>query len=157
MIGKPSPRSLLINGRRTTIRLEEVYWDELERIAQELSVSVPRLVASIDATEPDNLASAIRVAVLNNVCALLASRDQALGKGLAASGPRIPPKRTRKTEPQALSKLLTIAETVASQLGQAEVAAYCGFALRALIQQNTVAAGAGRRVGLPIPAIQADL
>ena len=153
MIGKPSPRSLLINGRRTTIRLEKAYWDELERIAGELSVSVPRLIAGIDATEPNNLASAIRVAVLNNVCAILASLPRGLpGKGIIEADSKTAASRARpKQQPPSLSKLLAIAEAVASQQGHVEVATYCGFALRVLVQQNTVAAGARRRIPIAKP------
>ena len=58
-------RSLSIAGHRTSISLEEPFWDALGRLAGERGLSVPALVSEIDRDRGDtNLSSAIRVHVL---------------------------------------------------------------------------------------------
>ncbi|HEY1736160.1 MAG TPA: ribbon-helix-helix domain-containing protein [Methylovirgula sp.] len=58
-------RSLAIAGHRTSISLEDAFWDGLRQIADERKLSVAALVAEIDATRgANNLSSAIRVFVL---------------------------------------------------------------------------------------------
>ncbi len=71
---KPAPsmtickRSLAIAGHRTSISLEEVFWQGLRQIAQHRNVSVAALVAEIDAARgAANLSSAIRVFVLTSL------------------------------------------------------------------------------------------
>ena len=67
-------RSLSIAGHRTSISLETPFWDELGRIARDRGLSVPALVAEIDAGRgAGNLSSALRVYVLETV----ASRSKA--------------------------------------------------------------------------------
>jgi predicted DNA-binding ribbon-helix-helix protein len=57
--------SLAVAGHRTSISLEQAFWEGLRRIAAERDVSVAALVAEIDATRGGaNLSSAIRVFVL---------------------------------------------------------------------------------------------
>lgn len=58
-------RSLSIAGHRTSISLEEPFWECLRRLAAIRGMSVQRLVGEIDAGRGRaNLSSAIRVAVL---------------------------------------------------------------------------------------------
>jgi predicted DNA-binding ribbon-helix-helix protein len=58
-------RSLAIEGRKTSISLENEFWDELKKIAQRRGVSVASLIGSIDRTQRGaNLSSKIRVFVL---------------------------------------------------------------------------------------------
>jgi predicted DNA-binding ribbon-helix-helix protein len=60
-------RSLTIAGHRTSISLEEPFWDALAEIAAARRISVAALVAEIDrgrAAEA-NLSAAVRIAVLN--------------------------------------------------------------------------------------------
>lgn len=58
-------RSVAIAGHRTSVSLEEPFWDELKRIAQERGVSVNALIAEIDAGRArTNLSSAIRLEIL---------------------------------------------------------------------------------------------
>jgi predicted DNA-binding ribbon-helix-helix protein len=64
-------RSMRVNGHRTSIALEQEFWDELERIAKDRRLSMPRMIAHVDdarAKTPDgpSLASAVRVFVLHN-------------------------------------------------------------------------------------------
>ena len=62
-------RSLMIAGHRTSISLEDVFWQGLKQIAAERKMTVPALVTEIDAARPRvNLSSAIRVYVYG--CAL---------------------------------------------------------------------------------------
>lgn len=62
----PVKRSIAIEGHRTSISLEPVFWDMLKEAAEEAGSPVSALVAEIDAERiqsdtPPGLASAIRV------------------------------------------------------------------------------------------------
>jgi predicted DNA-binding ribbon-helix-helix protein len=57
--------SLVIAGHRTSISLEEPFWNELKKLAAERALPLAALVAEIDGTRGSaNLSSAIRVAIL---------------------------------------------------------------------------------------------
>lgn len=63
-----SKRSLAIAGHRTSISLEEAFWQGLRQLAQSRDISVAALVAEIDAGRGEaNLSSAIRVFVLTSL------------------------------------------------------------------------------------------
>ena len=60
-----------IAGHRTSLALEQEFWEALEKIARARGQSLPMLIASVDdgrsKAEPDaSLASAVRVFVLQN-------------------------------------------------------------------------------------------
>ncbi|MBV8685269.1 MAG: ribbon-helix-helix domain-containing protein [Alphaproteobacteria bacterium] len=62
----PVKRSMMIAGHATSISLEPVFWDALREAAEAEGVPLNALVARIDAArvearDPSNLASAIRV------------------------------------------------------------------------------------------------
>ena len=62
----PVKRSIAIEGHRTSISLEPVFWDMLKDAADKAKMPVSKLVATIDAERiqsdtPPGLASAIRV------------------------------------------------------------------------------------------------
>lgn len=58
-------RSLDIAGHRTSISLEDAFWDALREIAAAQGLSLAGLVAQVDAARDGaNLSSAIRVFVL---------------------------------------------------------------------------------------------
>jgi predicted DNA-binding ribbon-helix-helix protein len=60
-----SKRSIGIAGHKTSVSLEDEFWDSLKEIAAERGMAVPELVAAIDADrEHGNLSSAIRLFVL---------------------------------------------------------------------------------------------
>lgn len=63
---RPVKRSLTLQGHRTSVSLERVFWDQFRRLAEAEGLSVNALAARIDATRrpPASLASAIRVYVL---------------------------------------------------------------------------------------------
>ena len=65
MAHKPKKRSLTITGHRTSISLEDDFWDALKDIARAQGRSVPDAIAAIDAGRGSyGLSSAIRCAVL---------------------------------------------------------------------------------------------
>jgi predicted DNA-binding ribbon-helix-helix protein len=62
-------RSLLLDGHATSLTLEPAFWAGLEALAARRGLSLNAMVAAIDrerteAASPGNLASAVRVAVL---------------------------------------------------------------------------------------------
>lgn len=57
-------RSVVIAGHRTSVSLENAFWDGLRQIATDDSKSVNQLVTEIDAGRSGNLSSAIRTFVL---------------------------------------------------------------------------------------------
>jgi predicted DNA-binding ribbon-helix-helix protein len=63
-------RSIVIAGHRTSVSMEQPFWDQLKRIAGERSVSVAGLIAQIDqGRRRQNLSSAIRIFVLEQALA----------------------------------------------------------------------------------------
>ena len=64
---RPAKRSLTLCGHRTSVTLEDSFWQQFQIIADELKISVNALAARIDAARPSGvgLASAIRVYVLD--------------------------------------------------------------------------------------------
>jgi predicted DNA-binding ribbon-helix-helix protein len=61
-------RSVMIAGHRTSVSLEEPFWEALRAIAAARGQSVQTLIGTIDAgREGQNLSSAIRVFVLAEV------------------------------------------------------------------------------------------
>lgn len=57
-------RSVVLAGHRTSVSLENAFWDALREIASKAGISVNTLVARIDAERSGNLSSAIRTSVL---------------------------------------------------------------------------------------------
>jgi predicted DNA-binding ribbon-helix-helix protein len=58
---KIKKRSIVVNGHKTSVSLEDEFWDELRSLATERRVSVAVLVNEIDYATEGNLSSAIRV------------------------------------------------------------------------------------------------
>ncbi len=63
---RPRKRSLTLQGHRTSVSLEDAFWEELQAMAEAREMSVNALVAEIDAARgvSAGLASAIRVHIL---------------------------------------------------------------------------------------------
>lgn len=57
--------SVTIRGHRTSITLETEFWQSLKDIAAASATSLNALITSIDAQDPENLSSALRLFVLN--------------------------------------------------------------------------------------------
>jgi predicted DNA-binding ribbon-helix-helix protein len=67
----PVKRSVTIAGHETSISLEPLFWGSLTKAAMAAGLPLNALIAQIDvermaATNPPNLASALRVWVLNH-------------------------------------------------------------------------------------------
>jgi predicted DNA-binding ribbon-helix-helix protein len=61
-------RSVSIAGHRTSISLEEPFWEVLREIAEREKLSIQALIGRIDAErDGQNLSSAIRVFVLTDL------------------------------------------------------------------------------------------
>lgn len=60
-------RSIVINGHKTSVSLEDSFWTELKNIAHTQRVTLSVLVNTIDGTRKhSNLSSAIRLFVLHH-------------------------------------------------------------------------------------------
>ncbi|VAW18122.1 hypothetical protein MNBD_ALPHA12-2337 [hydrothermal vent metagenome] len=58
-------RSITLAGHKTSLALEEAFWQALDQIAAQSGCTVPALISRIDAgRKTKNLSSAIRVFVL---------------------------------------------------------------------------------------------
>ncbi len=65
---RPVKRSLTLRGHRTSVSLEDVFWDAFRAIAQEEDKTINGLAAEIDEGRGDiGLASAIRVYVFEKI------------------------------------------------------------------------------------------
>lgn len=58
--------SITLHGHRTSLSLEDAFWQELKAIADERRLSIAALIAEIDDGRPEdsNLSSALRIHVL---------------------------------------------------------------------------------------------
>ena len=56
--------SVELSGHRTSIALEEEFWQELKKIAKNKNTSVRQLLIQIDDSHQGNLSSAIRLFIL---------------------------------------------------------------------------------------------
>ena len=74
-------RSLAIAGHRTSISLEDAFWDQLKAMAAARQLSLAALVAEIDAGRgATNLSSALRLAVLADLERRLSAAGPARGE-----------------------------------------------------------------------------
>jgi len=85
-------RSLVIGGHKTSISLEDPFWNELKFIASEREIRLSKLVSSINASrEHGNLSSALRVFVLRCYYRNDSERQPCVpGKRFASSGLKAP-------------------------------------------------------------------
>jgi len=63
-------RSISLQGHRTSVALEPVFWAEIDRLAVKRQISLARLVGEVDVArgiDGDGLASALRVLVLQDL------------------------------------------------------------------------------------------
>ncbi|MCH1476354.1 MAG: ribbon-helix-helix domain-containing protein [Alphaproteobacteria bacterium] len=60
-------RSVSIRGHRTSLSLEDGFWQELARIAQLRGTSVASLITEIDNSRGGGLSSAVRLFVLDTL------------------------------------------------------------------------------------------
>ena len=67
MSGDLKKHSVEIAGHRTSVSLEEEFWDALRQLAAARGVSMNRLIGEIDEQRSGNLSSAIRIFVLRSL------------------------------------------------------------------------------------------
>jgi predicted DNA-binding ribbon-helix-helix protein len=68
MKSKVVKRSIVIAGHKTSVSLEDAFWEALKELAAKRDLTLSDVVAEIDATRAQgNLSSAIRLFVLENV------------------------------------------------------------------------------------------
>jgi predicted DNA-binding ribbon-helix-helix protein len=61
-------RSIVVAGHKTSVSLEDAFWNVLQEIAEERDMTLSRLVGLIDADRQHaNLSSAIRLFVLDTI------------------------------------------------------------------------------------------
>lgn len=60
-------KSVQLSGHQTSVSLEPEFWLALESIAKSRQTSVRQLIIAVDQTRTTNLASALRVFVLNEL------------------------------------------------------------------------------------------
>ncbi len=73
--GRPVKHSLTLRGHRTSVSLEQAFWQEFRSLAARQGQSLNDLAAQIDAARGDiGLASAIRVYVLTSLQTRLGDR-----------------------------------------------------------------------------------
>jgi len=65
--GKIKKRSITIAGHRTSITLEDVFWEALKNIASAKGISRQTLIEGIDKTRTTSLSSALRVYAMKEV------------------------------------------------------------------------------------------
>jgi predicted DNA-binding ribbon-helix-helix protein len=83
-------RSIIIGGHKTSVSLEDAFWNELKAIASARDIKLSELVTTVDSTrEYGNLSSALRLFVLSHY------RREPDDQHLAARGHRRAPKKAR--------------------------------------------------------------
>lgn len=62
-------RSVIVSGHRTSVSVEDEFWDEFKQIASRDGKSVNDLISEIDRAQPEaaNLSSALRLYVFKDV------------------------------------------------------------------------------------------
>ena len=65
--GGSKKRSVVVDGRKTSVSLEPVFWEQLRALAAQRRITVNELVTQIDQQRTGSLTSAIRVFVLESV------------------------------------------------------------------------------------------
>ena len=60
-------RSVIVAGHKTSVSLEEPFWEELATIAAARGQAISALIGEIDRTRNGNLSSALRLLVLDDL------------------------------------------------------------------------------------------
>ena len=62
--GEIKKHSVILDGHRTSVSLEDAFWTDLKRFAANCGITINQLVTEIDRNRTGNLSSAIRIYVL---------------------------------------------------------------------------------------------
>jgi len=87
-------RSVVIDGHKTSVSLEDAFWNDLREIAHRQRATLSKVITEIDkGRQQGNLSSAIRVFVFDQIRARgeLCSRIHEQGAQLLNSAPAIAP------------------------------------------------------------------
>jgi predicted DNA-binding ribbon-helix-helix protein len=104
-------RSIIVGGRKTSISLENEFWDALRGIASARNISITELVEQIERDRKTlNLSSAIRTFVFNNL------RKDVAALGSRRQSPDSESLRARGEECRVLAESFADAETRATLL-----------------------------------------
>ena len=88
-------RSVIRNGHKSSISLEDQFWEALREIAEQKDIAISTLVAAIDRSRTtSNLSSAIRVYVLDHFRRKDDPRDQSRPKAEPAGTTAKPQNRS---------------------------------------------------------------
>ena len=60
-------RTVLVNKHKTSVSIENEFWNEFKKISKNKKISLNKLVSQIDKLRTAPLSSAIRLFVLNNL------------------------------------------------------------------------------------------
>ncbi|QRG04973.1 ribbon-helix-helix domain-containing protein [Xanthobacter dioxanivorans] len=84
-------RSIVIAGHKTSVSLEDAFWEALKEIASGRRLTLSDLVATIDSARTQgNLSSAIRLFVLDHYRgAASAARAQSTGERMSVASPTV--------------------------------------------------------------------
>ena len=66
-------RSVVVSGHRTSVSVEDEFWDEIAAIAAERGMSLNALISEIDRDRDGNLSSAVRLYVFRMLKSTVAS------------------------------------------------------------------------------------
>jgi len=81
-------RSIAIAGHKTSVTLEEAFWNGLKEIASDRNLTLSELVTAIDSERPNaNLSSAIRLFVLDHYRTMTGSATDTRKSETAATSP----------------------------------------------------------------------
>ena len=64
---RPQKRSVLVAGHRTSVSLEDAFWEVLKELADRRGLSLNQLVTEVDEGRSGNLSSALRVYALREI------------------------------------------------------------------------------------------
>jgi predicted DNA-binding ribbon-helix-helix protein len=81
-------RSIIIDGHKTSVSLEDAFWSDLKEIAHSQQATVSKLIAQIDDTrQQGNLSSAIRLHVLEHMRSRGQGKEKTKSSSIAPSLP----------------------------------------------------------------------
>jgi len=79
-------RSVVVGGHRTSISLEQAFWEAMQVLAARDGKTINQMVSDIDSARTGNLSSAIRVWVLERAKAGLLTPDDAADRAAQSAG-----------------------------------------------------------------------
>ena len=80
-------RSIVIDGHKTSVSIEDPFWRDLKDIAHAQSTTLSGLVAKIQTHRQGNLSSAIRLFVLEHAMGTSEREKESLGPPLQPHAP----------------------------------------------------------------------